>query len=70
MATKGERIGSVLRLLASGGYADQDADVLMDLVSEARALASAVANDPGASARSRELARRFLADVESDLLDR
>ncbi|MHB8717832.1 MAG: hypothetical protein ACYDAC_02925 [Candidatus Dormibacteria bacterium] len=70
MSNSGARVGSALRLLASGGWADQDSDVLMDLVQQARALAAAVIDDAGASEHSRLLARRFLDEVREDLLDR
>ena len=63
-----DRIGAALRLAASGGWADEDPDVLADLVRQAHALASMVIADDAASADLRTQARLFLTQFEDDTL--
>jgi hypothetical protein len=58
-----------MRFLASGGWADQDPDVLGDLLRQAQALASVVATDENASSGARAMARRFLSQLEADALE-
>jgi hypothetical protein len=57
-----------MRFLASGGWADQDPDVIADLLKQAQELASIVAADENASSKSRDLARGFLAQLDADTL--
>ena len=60
--------GSILRFLASGGWADQDPDIMAELLEQAHELATLVAADEGASNETRDRARRFLAQLEADTL--
>ena len=63
------KVGAVLRFLASGGWADQDPDVLADLVKQAHQLATVVAADEAASSEARTLARAFLEQLDADALE-
>lgn len=60
------RTGSVLRLLTSGGWADEDAEVVGELLEEARKLAALIVADGGASAEARAAAENFLDHLSSD----
>ena len=61
-------LSGAVRFLASGGWADQDPDVLADLLREARELASVVIADESSSSEARTMARSLLARLESDTL--
>ena len=63
-----DRVGAALRLAASGGWADEDSDVLADLVRQAHKLASMVIADDATSADLRTQARLFLTQFEDDTL--
>jgi len=52
--------------LASGGWADQDAEVAADLLEQARQMATLIVADHGASAEARSLAKDFLDQLSSD----
>ena len=65
---RGDRLQRTLRLVASQGWADQDLDVLGDLMAEARAMAELVVADAGASPQTRAAAQRFLDAVACELL--
>lgn len=58
--TKG-RIGRALRLMQ--GWADEDADVVAELLEQAHRLATVVASGAGASASARSLADRLRSDT-------
>ena len=54
------KIGRFLRLVASEGWADEDAEVVTELLDQARQLAELVIADDHASAEARAMARDFL----------
>jgi hypothetical protein len=60
------KIAQALRWLASGGMADEDADLVRELLTEASELAKTVLADPGASTQAHQAAERFLADLHDD----
>jgi hypothetical protein len=66
MSDTGERVGKALRLIASGGWADQDATVVEELLTSAQELATRVLADEGASAESRSAAQDLLDRLTSD----
>jgi hypothetical protein len=66
MADTGWDAGRVLRSLISGGWADEDADVMSDLLDRAQELASRVVADDGASAEVRSVAADLLDRLRSD----
>jgi hypothetical protein len=66
MGTAKDGIGKALRLLASGGWADEDPDVLADLVRQGHQLASMVMADDSVSAELRTAAQVFLAQFAED----
>ena len=61
-----KRIGTVLRLLASGGYAEEDTEVVSEVVQGARGLAAKVLSDPGCSQDTRDTARELLEEIDAD----
>ena len=61
-------VGAALRFLASGGFADQDADVIAELLNDAKELAALVVADANSSSQARELAKDFLERLETDTL--
>jgi hypothetical protein len=63
-----DRVGTILRTLASGGWADQDPDVLRDLLVQAEKLADLVVTGQGSSADAERTARAFLAQLSTDTL--
>ena len=63
-----DKVGAALRFLASGGYADQDSDVVDGLLRDARELASTVVTDPNSSSETQTMARNFLKRLEEDTL--
>ena len=69
MTAPRRRIGSVLRLLASGGYAEEDTEVVSEVVQAARDLAAAVLADPGCSQATRDTARRMLEEIDADTFE-
>jgi hypothetical protein len=60
--------GKALRFVASEGWADQDADVVKELLKAAQQLAVAVLDDQVPVQSLRERASAFLAQLSSDLL--
>ncbi len=66
MSDTRERVGKALRLIASGGSADQDANVVEELLDAAQELATRVLADEGASAGSRSAAQDLLDRLRSD----
>ncbi len=58
----------MLRSIVSGGWADQDAELVGDLLEQAHELASLVVSDDGASAEVHSLAADFLERLRSDTL--
>jgi len=63
--TKG-KVGRVLRLLASKGWADQDPDVVAELLEAAHDMATLVIADEGVSPEVRSIAQDFLDRLRSD----
>jgi hypothetical protein len=63
--TKG-KVGRALRLLASKGWADQDPDVVAELLEAAHDMATLVVADEGASPEVRSVAQDFLDRLRSD----
>ncbi|MBV8195092.1 MAG: hypothetical protein JOY80_06135, partial [Candidatus Dormibacteraeota bacterium] len=70
MSKDNATIGSVLRFLASGGMADEDPDVVRELLTNAHGLAKAVLDDPGASPALRAKATAFLDELRSDAFEK
>lgn len=60
------KIGSALRFLASGGMANEDPDVVRELLTQAHDLAVAIVSDPDASATVRAKAAAFLEALRED----
>ncbi|MDB5063824.1 MAG: hypothetical protein JWM18_258 [Chloroflexi bacterium] len=60
--------GRVVRLIASGGWADQDPDVVAELLEVAQTMATLVLADGGASDDLRAVAEGFLDRLRSDTL--
>jgi hypothetical protein len=60
----------ILRSIVSGGWADEDADLVHDLLEQARHLASLVMVDQGASPETRSLAADLLDRLRSDRFGR
>ena len=60
--------GRVVRFIASGGWADQDPDVVAALLEMAQRMATLVLADDGASAGVRAVAEDFLDRLRSDTL--
>lgn len=66
MTEGSDKIGSALRFLASGGWADEDPDVALELLRQAHQLADRVIADDGAAPATREAAQAFLEQLQSD----
>jgi hypothetical protein len=64
-----KRVGTVLRLLASGGYAEEDSEVVSEVVQAARALAAKVLSDPGCSQDTRDTAKELLEEIDADTFE-
>ena len=60
------RAGRVMRFVASRGMADEDADVVADLLSQAHRMADLVIADSSSSPELRSTATEFLAQLEGD----
>ena len=63
---KKSKTGRFLRLIASQGWADEDAEVVTELLEQARQLAELVIADDHASAEARAMASDFLDRLRSD----
>ena len=61
--------GFWLRQIASRGWADEDADVVAELLGLARDLASVVTVDTAASSAARELAQELLDRLSADTVE-
>lgn len=59
-------VGSALRLLGSAGEADEDAQVVSELLERARTLAELVLADPSASSEARATAADLLERLRTD----
>jgi hypothetical protein len=59
-------VGRVLRLIASEGWAEQDPDIVAELLDTAHDMATLVVADEGASAEVRSVAQDFLDRLRSD----
>jgi hypothetical protein len=60
------RTGKALRFLASRGWADEDPDVLADLVRQAHALANMILAEREVSAELRAAATALIVQLEDD----
>ena len=60
------KIGRALRLIASQGWADEDADVVSELLEQAHRLATLVTSGAGTSADARSVAEDLLDRLRSD----
>ncbi|MBV8527003.1 MAG: hypothetical protein JOZ75_01675 [Candidatus Dormibacteraeota bacterium] len=69
MTSSRRRVGTILRLLASGGYAEEDTEVVSEVVQAARDLAAKVLSDPGSSQETRDAARELLEEVDADTFE-
>ena len=69
MSSNKKRVGTVLRLLASGGYAEEDTEVVSEVVQGARDLAAKVLSDPGCSQDTRDTARLLLEEIDADTFE-
>ena len=65
-----ERVGRVLRFLASDGMATEDPDVVRELLESAHRLAEAILTDSSASPDAQRAARDFMDRLQSDTFDR
>jgi hypothetical protein len=70
MAEKDSRVGSVLRFLASGGMANEDPDVVKELLVRGHRMANLVLEDDGASAELRAEAQAFLDQLKTDAFEK
>ena len=59
-------LGKAFRFIASRGMADEDADVVAELLLKGRQMADAILADDRASPRLREVATAFLDQLSSD----
>ena len=59
-----------MRFLASGGFADEDAQVVRELLDAAARLAEQVLGDPGSAAATRTAAQDLLDRLASDTFER
>ena len=66
MSETRKNAGCVLRLIASEGWADQDPDIIAELLDAAHDLATLVVSDEAASAEVRRVAQEFLDRLRSD----
>ena len=64
------KIGGVLRFVASQGWADEDAEVVSELLERAGTLAELVLADPSASPAARSAAEDLLERLRSDTYGR
>ena len=67
MGEQRRNAGRVLRFLVSGGWTDEDAEVVRELLAEAQRMATLVVADEGASAEVRARAQDFLDQLSSDM---
>ena len=66
MSDTKQNVGRVLRLIASEGWAEQDPDIVGELLDAAHDMATLVVADEGASAGVRSVAQDFLDRLRSD----
>jgi hypothetical protein len=59
-------VGRVLRFIASGGMADEDRDVVAELLSAAHRMAEMIVADGLSSPELRRIAEAFLEQLGSD----
>jgi hypothetical protein len=60
------RVGRVLRFIASGGMANEDPDVVAELLTTAHQMAEMVVADPTSSPELRRIAETLLEQLASD----
>lgn len=70
MASSSHRAGKVMRFIASEGMAEQDPDVVANLLTMAHRLAELVIADDSSSPEVRRTAEVFLEQLASDTFDR
>jgi hypothetical protein len=61
-----DKVGSLLRFLASSGMADEDPDIVRELLTKAHDLATAILSDPAVSPTLRADANAFLEELRLD----
>ncbi|HEY7927870.1 MAG TPA: hypothetical protein VIG86_10710 [Candidatus Dormibacteraeota bacterium] len=66
MADTKRNLDRVLRFVASGGFADEDADMVAELLTNAHRMAEMIVADPTSSPELRRTATAFLEQLDSD----
>ena len=66
MSDTNASVGRVLRFIASGGMADEDPDVVAELLTTAHQMAEMIIADSSSSPELRRTAEAFLEQVGSD----
>ena len=66
MSDTNANVGRVLRFIASGGMADEDPDVVADLLTTAHQMAEMIIADSSSSPELRRTAEAFLEQLGSD----
>lgn len=70
MAEKESKLGGLFRFLASGGMANEDPDVVKELLVRAHRMANLVLEDDRASAELRAEAQAFLDQLKTDAFEK
>lgn len=70
MPEKDSKLGGMFRFLASGGMANEDPDVVKELLVRAHRMASLILEDDRASAELRVEAQGFLDQLKSDAFEK
>ncbi len=70
MPDSSDRVGKVLRFVASGGMAGEDADIVAGLLTQAHRMADLVIADTTSAPELRTLAADFLDRLNADTFDR
>jgi hypothetical protein len=65
-----EKVASLLRFLASDGMADEDPDIVRELLIAAHRLATAILAEPAVSPKLKADAAAFLEELSSDTYGR
>jgi hypothetical protein len=66
MGERNERVGRVLGFMASGGMANEDPDIVAELLTTAHRMAEMVIADSSSSPALRRTAEAFLEQLGSD----
>jgi hypothetical protein len=70
MAEHESRLAKLSRFVASGGIANEDPDVVKELLIRAHRMANLVLEDEGASAELRAEAQAFLDQLKADAFEK